>query len=169
MLTEGDRAPAFALSGIDRAGVGPDGEPEYDIREFSLSELTDDGRVLVAFYPGDFSPVCTEELCSLRNLASGIGQAGSVVGVSRDSLFTHEAFAYEHDLRFPLLSDVDGEVCRAYDAVHDEPVEGRGVEAGLPKRSLYVVDADRTVRYAWQTDDPYVEPDLDDAVERLSA
>ena len=54
-------------------------------------------------------------------------------GVSRDSLFTHEGFAREHDLQFPLSSDVEGEVCRDYDAVHETDVEGRGIEAGLPR------------------------------------
>lgn len=167
MLGEGTTAPGFSLSGIDPATR--DEEGTYEFREFSLETLLSEGPVLLAFYPGDFSPVCTEELCSLRDLYfDPVGTVGSVVAVSRDSLFTHEAFAYEHDLEFPLLSDVDGTVCRAFDAVHDGPVEGRGVEAGLPKRSLYVVDTDGKITYAWQSDDPYVEPDLELAMAELS-
>jgi peroxiredoxin len=94
--------------------------------------------------------------------------AYDVFGISRDSLFTHEAFAYEHGLAFRLLSDVTGDVCRSYDAVHEEPAGG-GVTTGLAKRSLYVLDGERTVTYAWQSDDPHVEPDLEDAVEALRA
>ena len=136
MLREGATAPEFELSGID--GPGDEDDDPHEFREFVLSELLKDGPVLLAFYPGDFSPVCIEELCPLR------------------------------DLQFPLLSDVEGEVCRAYDAVHETDFEG-GIEAGLPKRTVYVVDADRTIRYAWQTDDPHERPYFEPALGALSA
>lgn len=168
MLTQGTTAPGFLLTGIDPTETRSD--DTLPIREFSLETLLEAGSVLFAFYPGDFSPVCTEELCSLRDKrVAPAGSAGRYVAISRDSLFTHEAFAYEHDLEFPLLSDVQGEVCRAFDALHEDPVQGRGVEAGLPKRTLYVVAPDRTITYAWQSDDPYVEPDLEAAIEELAA
>ena len=89
--------------------------------------------------------------------------------VSRNSLFTHEGFAHEHDVQFPLSSDVEGEVCRDYDAVYETDIEGRGIETSLPKRTLYVADDDRTIRYARQTEDPYEQPDLGPAVGTLSA
>ena len=60
-------------------------------------------------------------------------------------------------------------MCRDYDAVHETDVEGRGIEAGLPKRTLYVVDDDRTIRYARRTEDPYEQPDLGPAVGTLAA
>jgi len=167
MLREDVTAPEFELSGID--GPGDEGDDPYEFREFVLSELLEDGPVLLAFYPGDFSPACTEELCSLRDLHfEAVGGSATVYGISRDTLFTHEAFAYGHDLQFPLLSDVRGDVCRAYDAVHETDFGG-GVEAGLPKRTVYVVDADRTIRYAWQTDDPYEQPEFEPALGALSA
>ena len=166
MLREGATAPEFELSGID--GPGDKGHNPHEFREFVLPEPLGDGPVLLAFYPGDFSPVCTEELCSLRDLHfETVGGSATVYGVSRDSLFIHEAFAYEHDLQFPLLSDVEGKVCRAYDAVHETDFGG-GVEAGLPKRTIYVVNADRAIRYAWQTDDPYERPHFEPALEALS-
>jgi peroxiredoxin len=162
MLREGTTAPDFALSGLGP----PDERGERQFDEFRLSEVADAPTLLV-FYPGDFSPVCTDELCSLRDIDLSDGhESDRVYAVSRDSLFTHEAFAYEHDLRFPLLSDVDGEVCRAYDAVHETDV-GDGVEAGLAKRSLYVLGTDLTIEYAWQSEDPYIEPDLREAVDAL--
>ena len=168
MLPEGTTAPEFELSGVD--GADDEDDSTYEIREFSLTAMLEDGPALLAFYPGDFSPVCTEELCSLRDLQfEAVDRSTALYGVSRDSLFTHEGFAYEHDLQFPLLSDVGGEVCRGYDAVHETDVEGGNVEAGLPKRTLYVVDEDRTIRYAWQTEDPYEQPDLGPAVGTLAA
>ena len=165
MLAEGTTAPDFTLSGL-----GPPGEDgDRQFTEFHLREFADGRPTLLAFYPGDFSPVCTEELCSLRGIEiSAVQESHDVYGISRDSLFTHEAFAYEHDLRFPLLSDVEGEVCRRYDAVNETDA-GDGVEAGLAKRTLYVLDPEQTIRYAWQSDDPYVAPDIEAAVEALRA
>lgn len=164
MLPEGTRAPDFTLSGFG----APDEDGNRQFTDYHLAEFAD-GPTLLAFYPGDFSPVCTEQLCSLRDIdLSEIQESYAVVAVSRDSLFTHEAFAYEHALHFPLLSDVEGEVCRAYDAVYEADFD-ESVEAGLAKRSLYVLDSDRTVEYAWQSEDPYVEPDLPEAVDALEA
>lgn len=165
MLAEGETAPDFTLSGLN----GPDGNGERSMEQFRLEEFALGSPTLLAFYPGDFSPVCTDELCSLRDIAlSAIDTSRDVYGISRDSLFTHEAFAYDHDIDFPLLSDIDGEVCTAYDAIHEEDAEG-GVEAGLAKRTVYVLDSELTIEYAWQTDDPWVEPDIDEVVEELIA
>lgn len=105
-------------------------------------------------------------LCSLRDIHLRHLDPSRVYGISRDSLFTHEAFAYQHDLDFPLLSDVEGIVCEDYDAKHEEKIEG---QPGLAKRTLYVLDTEGTITYAWQTDDPYVSPDLDEAIEALAS
>jgi peroxiredoxin len=66
------------------------------------------------------------------------------------------------------LSDIGGEVCTAYDAIHEEDA-GDGVEAGLAKRTVYVLDSELTIEYAWQTDDPRVEPDIGEVVDELIA
>lgn len=165
MLDEGTTAPDFTVSGLGTADE--DGKRQFT--EFNLREFADGHPTLLVFYPGDFSPVCTEKLCSLRDIEiSAVEESHAVYGISRDSLFTHEAFAYEHDLRFPLLSDVEGDVCRQYDAIHETDA-GDGVEAGLAKRTLYVLDDEQTIRYAWQSDDPYVVPDIEEALESLRA
>lgn len=165
MLPEGTIAPDFTLTGLGT----PTEDGERQFVEFNLTSLSNEAPTLLAFYPGDFSPVCTDELCSLRDIdLTEMHESYGVYAISRDNLFTHEAFAYEHDLHFPLLSDVEGEVCRAYDAIHEEDA-GEGVEAGLAKRTLYVLDADRTITYAWQSDDPYVDPKLDEATNALVA
>lgn len=165
MLAEGETAPDFTLTGLNR----PDENGERTMEQFHLEEFAAGSPTLLAFYPGDFSPVCTDELCSLRDIAvSAIDTSQDIYGISRDSLFTHEAFAYDHDIDFPLLSDVKGEVCAAYDAVHEEDADG-GVEAGLAKRTVYVLDSALTIEYAWQTDDPWVEPDIDGIIDELIA
>jgi peroxiredoxin len=165
MLSEGTTAPDFTLSGLGQ----PNESDERTMSEYHLEEFACGSPTLLAFYPGDFSPVCTDELCSLRDIAvSAIDTSRNVYGISRDSLFTHEAFAYDHDIDFPLLSDVEGEVCGAYDAVHEEDA-GDGVEAGLAKRTMYVLGPDLTIEYAWQSEDPWIEPDIDEVIDELVA
>lgn len=174
MLSKGTTAPDFELPGLGVPEEDDNGERTRPFKDFRLSEFSGTTPTLLVFYPGDFSPICTEELCSLRDIdLTGLHKTSHVYAISRDTLFTHEAFAYEHELQFPLLSDIEGNVCRTYDAIHhaDEEVEGRGVKPGMPKRTVYVLDSEQTVRYAWQTEDPYVAPDIDEVVteiERLS-
>lgn len=163
MLSQGTEAPSFRLSGLGTET--DDGSREF--REYTLGELLGELPVILAFYPGDFSPVCTDELCSLRDISlSALDRSMPVVGISRDTPFTHEAFAYEHDIDFPLLSDIDGSVCRAYEAIHADAVDSRGVETGMPKRTVYFVDEDGVIVHAWQTDDPYTAPDVESMVDR---
>lgn len=169
MLAEGTTASDFELPGLGAPEEDASGETTRPFKDFRLSEFGDTTPTLLAFYPGDFSPICTEELCSLRDIdLPGLHKMTHIYAISRDSLFTHEAFAYEHELKFPLLSDIDGDVCRAYDAVHEEDdIEGRGVKSGMPKRTVYVLDSEQVVRYAWQTDDPYVAPDFEEVINEI--
>ena len=170
--------PDRATEKCDRPGVRALGHRRggrrrrLDLRDAGVPADGDAGRRPGAsgFYSGDFSLVCIEELCSLQDLQfEAIDRSTAPYGVSRDSLFTHEGFAYEHDLQFPLSSDVEGEVCRDYTPSTRRTSRGADVEAGLPKRTLYVVDDDRTIRYARRTEDPYEQPDLGPAVGTLSA
>ena len=156
MLSEGETAPDFALPGV-RNG-------EFD--EFRLSAYTD--RVVVlAFYPADFSPACTEELCTMRDVdLFSLHRDVALFGISADSTYSHRAFADEHGLNFPLLTDRLGEVADAYGVRYDE---FEGLEH-VPKRAVFVLDPERTVRYAWSDDDAYETPDIDavrEAVESL--
>ena len=148
MLEEGDRAPDFELVGVE----------EGEVRTFSLAEAADEGRVVLAFYPADFSPDCAEEMCSLRDVdLLTLYDDLTLYGLSTDSVYSHRAFAEEYRLQFPLLVDSLGDVAESYGVLHEE-IEGH---RRLAKRSLFVVDADRRVRYAWATDDPARLPDVD--------
>jgi len=157
MLETGDTAPNFTLPGYHG------GETD----EFSLAETTADGEaVLLVFYPLDFNPVCTEELCSLNDadwfsLTEGV----TAWGISGDGVFAHEAFADESELTFPLLSDHDGSVALEYGVLRDGGLKGHGA---APNRSVFVVDSDMVVRYAWTSEDPEVLPDFGDVHEAVT-
>ena len=100
------------------------------------------GRVVVLlFYPGDETPVCTRQMCSLRDrwddyLATG----AEVVGISSDSTESHKKFATHHDLPLRLLSDSDGAVSRLYGA--------RSLIPWRVARAVFVIDAKGILRYS---------------------
>ena len=148
MVSPGDQAPSFRLPGVtDRASS------MYD-----LDRTTGRGRaVVLVFYPFDFSPACTRELCALRDAAFlSLADGAALWAVSGDSIYAHWAFADRYGIDFPLLSDSDGSVAAEFDVCYDE-FEGH---RRVPKRAVVVVDPDRTVRYRWVTDDAYDQPDL---------
>ena len=100
------------------------------------------GKVVVLlFYPGDETPVCTRQMCSLRDrwddyLATG----AEVVGISSDSVESHKNFAAHHSLPLRLLSDSDGAVSRLYSA--------RSLIPGRVARAVFVIDAKGILRYS---------------------
>jgi peroxiredoxin Q/BCP len=122
----GDKAPDFTLPGT---GGAP----------YSLTDFLGKPLVLV-FYPGDDTPVCTKQLNSYND---GLDQFekldAHVVGISAQSVDSHEAFAGKHGFAFPLLADTDKAVAALYGTLG--PI-------GFPRRSVFIVDADGVVRYA---------------------
>lgn len=97
--------------------------------------------VVLLFYPGDETPVCTRQMCSLRDrwddyLATG----AEVVGISSDSIESHKKFAAHHELPLRLLSDSDGAVSRLYGA--------RSLIPGRVARAVFVIDAKGILRYS---------------------
>jgi thioredoxin-dependent peroxiredoxin len=120
----GDPAPDFELEGTD----GP----------FRLSQHRGE-RVVLLFYPGDNTTVCTKQFCSYRDNSEAFGALdATVVGISTQDLESHRGFAEKHSLNVPLLADDGGEVAKAYDA--HAPVVGT-------KRAVIVVDEDGVVRH----------------------
>jgi thioredoxin-dependent peroxiredoxin len=120
----GDLAPDFALEGTDGS--------------FRLSEHRGQ-RVVLLFYPGDETAVCTKQFCSYRDRADDMSALDAVVvGISAQDLDSHEAFSAHHDLTVPLLADVDREVAKAYGA--SAPVLGT-------RRAAFVIDEDGIVRH----------------------
>jgi len=131
-----------------------------DVDEMTLSDETGDGPVVLAFFPGAFTGVCTDEMCEFRDsLAEFESLGASVYGVSVDGPFAQQAFAEDSDLNFGLVSDFDGEIIEDYDVVLESLA---GVYGPVAKRSVFVVDDSGAVTYAWVSDDPGVLPEMDD-------
>ena len=121
----GEKAPEFTLPGTGG-------------REYSLSSYLGQPVVLV-FYPGDDSPVCTKQLNSYNNELSAFDNVGAqVLAVSAQDLNSHEDFAGKYGFKFPLLADTEKEVAGAYGVV--------GL-LGMVRRSIFVLDAQGVVRY----------------------
>jgi len=151
MVSKDETAPEF---------TAPMRTPDGDITEFTLSEALSDGPVVLAFFPGAFTSVCTGEMRTFRDRLDGLVDAGtSLYGVSIDSPFALGEFAEQNELTFPLVSDTNKEIIDAYDVVMD--FDDLGIY-GVAKRSVFVIDGDGTVTYAWVSDDPGVEPDYDE-------
>jgi len=128
MLAIGVRAPEFTL-------------PDQDDQSISLSTLLHDGSLILYFYPADFTPGCTREACSFRDLHGEIRQAGlELAGVSPQTPTSHRAFREKYRLPFTLLSDVDKFVIRMYDV--QGPL-GIGV-----RRATYLIDQTHCIRAA---------------------
>lgn len=148
MLAVGDTAPEFELPG---AAAGR-------IDTHSLSEYTEhDWAVVLVFYPFDFHPSCTTRMCLLRD-AEGLSLTENTVilGVSTDSAFSHRAFSEQHRIDFPLLSDREARVAAAYDVRVEEIQE----HPSVARSALFVVDPDRQIQYAWQSESVDDTPDL---------
>jgi thioredoxin-dependent peroxiredoxin len=120
----GAAAPDFELEGTD----GP----------FRLSEHRGE-RVILLFYPGDNTAVCTKQFCSYRDNAEAFGGLdATVVGISSQSVDSHEGFASKHGLNVPLLADEGGAVAKQYGA--HAPLVGT-------KRAVIIVDENGVVRH----------------------
>lgn len=125
MLKEGDKAPAF---------TAPSTHGTVALKDFKGK------KVVLYFYPKDMTPGCTTEACEFEDAASKLKKAGAVVlGVSRDSLKKHEAFAKKHSLQFPLLSDEDGTLCESYGVWQEKSLYGKKFMGIV--RTTFVIDA----------------------------
>jgi peroxiredoxin Q/BCP len=120
----GEVAPDFELAGTD----GP----------FKLSDHRGE-RVVLLFYPGDNTMVCTKQFCSYRDRADDFAELeATVVGISSQDLASHEGFTAKHGLNVPLLADVDKQVAKAYSAFSSR--------LGT-KRAVVVIDEQGVVRH----------------------
>jgi peroxiredoxin Q/BCP len=124
---------------VDVGEAAPDFElPGTDSRTYRLSDMR--GRwVVLAFYPGDFTPVCTRQFCSYRDGDDRLDELGvEVLGISPQSVDSHERFREKHELTVPLLADEDCEVLRRYGVL---------APGGMVRRSIFIVDPEGVVRF----------------------
>ncbi len=89
---------------------------DHDGRPFRLSQAWARRPAFLVFYPGDFTPVCTAQLCSYRNHWAPLSQRAELVGINPGTAEAHRRFRDRFTLPFPLLADTDGACCRAYGA-----------------------------------------------------
>jgi peroxiredoxin Q/BCP len=125
LLNEGDVAPAFTLES--------DKGEKVSLKDFKGQ------KVVLYFYPKDMTPGCTQEACDFRDSIARIKKSDAVVlGVSKDSVASHQKFKAKHDLPFTLLSDPDGKVCELYGVWQEKSLYGRKFMGIV--RSTFVID-----------------------------
>jgi peroxiredoxin Q/BCP len=131
MIKEGRKAPDFRLASSEGG-------------ELSLSDLR--GKTVVLyFYPKDDTPGCTREACGFRDGQAAIKKRGALVlGVSGDSLLSHQKFKTKYKLNFPLLADTDRAVAKKYGAFGEKLMYGKKVQGMI--RSTFVIDGEGVVR-----------------------
>jgi peroxiredoxin Q/BCP len=128
MLKPGAKAPEFTLAN-DEGG------------ETSLGDLLQDGPLILYFYPADFTPGCTKEACSIRDIHNDIQSVGlKVAGISPQDVDSHVKFRDKYDLPFVLLSDPEKLAVKSYDV---DGVFGVGVQ-----RATFLISEDRTIQDA---------------------
>ena len=124
-LAVGDRAPDFELEGTSS-------------HTYRLEDYRGTG-VILAFYPGDFTPVCTKQFCSYRDDGDRIEGLGvPMLGISPQSVDSHQRFVGKHGLNVPLASDPERRVARRYGVV------GPG---GFIRRSIFLIDGELAISY----------------------
>ena len=134
-LEEGMQAPGFTADSTEGQRISLD---DYK------------GKIVVLyFYPKDDTPGCTKEACSFRDAESQLQRLGvQLLGVSMDSVQSHEKFKKKYALNFPLISDPDGTIVTAYGAWKDNSLFGK-TALGL-SRSTFLIDQEGVVRKIWQ-------------------
>jgi peroxiredoxin len=150
MIRPGSPAPEFSL-------------PNHEGKEVSLADFR--GRkVMLVFYPLDFSPVCTDQLSLYQEVLEQIEEQGaSLVGISVDSTWAHRAFREKLGITIPLLADFEpkGAVTRSYGAFLDE--------VGHGNRSLVLVDEEGVVAWVHESPTPLKIPGANLIFDALSA
>ena len=139
----GDKAPDFEL-------------PDPDMKPRRLSEFYGK-KTILAFFPAAESPVCTAEMCALRDSLDQLRDLGAnVIGISVDGPFANKFFVQNRHLNFPVLSDYKRDVIRKYGIVMPNLASLKDYNAA--KRSVFILDENGKVIYRWVSDNPLVEP-----------
>jgi peroxiredoxin Q/BCP len=153
MLTEGQKASDFTL-------------PATGGKTISLKDYAGKKAVVLYFYPKDDTPGCTKEACFFRDIQAEFEAAGAaILGVSVDSVKSHERFAKKYHLPFPLLSDEDKTVVNTYGVWKQKSRYGKtyfGTE-----RTTFLIDRQGTIREIWP--EVKVEGHVDEVLEAVQA
>ena len=139
----GDKAPNFTLM-------------DTDLKPRSLGEFFGN-KIVLAFFVGAFTSVCTKEMCTFRDSMARLSDLkAQVVGIAVTDPFSNKAFAEKNFLPFPILSDHNREVIKAYGVEMPDFAGLKGYTTA--KRAIFILDKTGLVRYVWITENPAVEP-----------
>lgn len=142
----GEKAPDFTLTNTDMK--------LQSLRDFQGQ------KVVLAFFVGAFTGVCTKEMCAFRDsMARLTDLKAQVIGISVNDPYSNKGFAEKNRLSFPILSDYNREVIKAYNLELPDFAGLKGYTTA--KRSIFVLDKNGIVRYTWITEDPAVEPNYE--------
>mgnify|MGYP000904639451 CR=1 FL=1 len=131
-LKTGDTAPDFTLPYATKDTIVFSG--------LNLSDALKGGKVILAFYPADWSGGCTKEVCSFRDNFTKLSDLNAqILGISGDYVFSHKEWAKHHDLQFKLLSDHDHSVAKKYESYNEK--------SGYNKRTVFVINEDKKIVY----------------------
>ena len=132
MLDIGHKAPSFKLK-------------DHNGDDFNLFEALGKDAIVLYFYPKNETPGCTKEACAFRDLHDEFrGLNAKIVGVSQDSVSSHQAFRTNRKLPFTLLSDPEGQIAKLYDV-------GSGLLGLVPGRVTYVIDKEGIIKSAFSS------------------
>ncbi|MFC7059588.1 redoxin domain-containing protein [Halovenus salina] len=149
MVSAGDDAPDFTAPLAN-------GDTEL----LTLSDRLDDAPVVLAFFPGAFTSVCSHEMSTFEDRLDALTEHGATLfGVSIDTPFSLNEFRDELGLSFGLISDTNRDLVNDYDVATD--FADIGVE-DIAERAVFVIDGSGTVTYAWVGENAGVEPDYDE-------
>jgi peroxiredoxin len=152
-LKVGDKAPDFELVDTNR-------------KQRRLSEFAGK-KVVLAFYPAVFTGVCSREMCFFRDSLDALNNMeAQVFGISVDPPFSNKVFAEENKLNFPVLSDFTRHVSAQYAGLYMDLGGVSGYTAA--KRSVFVLDKNGIVRYAWISDNPAAQPNYDEVKDTVA-
>lgn len=145
-IQAGQPAPAFTLFDDEKQPV-------------TLADAHRGGPVVLLFFPGAFTSVCTNELNTVNNDLDAYGTQTTILGISTDSPFSLSAFKQVHGFNFKLLSDHNGEVSRLYGAKYNNNFTPMKLDR-ISKRAAFVVDEKGLVQYAEVLENAGQMPDL---------
>jgi len=148
----GYKAPDFTL-------------PDTEMKLHKLSEFYGQ-KVVLAFFVGAFTSMCTKEMCAFRDSMSRlINLKAQVIGISVNDPFSNKGFAEKNRLPFPILSDYNHEVIKTYGLEYQNFAGLSGYT--VAKRSIVILDTDGIIRYVWVSEDPAVEPNYEEIQKKL--
>ena len=155
MTEVGNQAPNFTLPDQDRQKV------------ILIEEIAEHGTVVLAFFPAAFSSVCTKELCTFRDQLDNLDRLKNarILGISVDTPFSLKAFSTQEALNFPLLSDFNKMVIRAYGVVNPDMIGLKDIS----KRAVFVIGSDGSIRHQEILDDARLEPNYEKLYEVVKA